>query len=163
MTRRLLVFIYPSYFNTYQMLNPYHEYREIDRPHYDEERQTLIDVARERSWYDMDFMGTIECESNRDREAVGDGWDAHWLCQRNKRRNDYMVDDPMFGNRYRQLDRCKEYYDAVLEAWVIHKKLYGYLWKEECKKNFVVKQKYTVQDLIKDNVREKMKTYTKPK
>lgn len=161
MTRRLLVFIYPSYFNTHQMLNPYHEYRDIDRPHYDEERQVLIDVAREKSWYDMDFMGTVECESNWKRYATWDNGDAHWLCQRNQRRNSYIVDDPSFDNRYRQLDRCMEYYNAVEEAGVIHRKLYGYLWKEECKKNFVIKEKYTFQDLVKDNVREKMKTHRK--
>ena len=55
-----------------------------------------------------------------------------------------------------------EYYNAVLEAWVIENKLYRYLWKEECKKNFTIKEKYTIQDLIKDYVKEEMKTYTKP-
>lgn len=59
-------------FYTWQMFNPYYERQTIDRYGYDQERQVLIDVARLKSGYDMDFMATVECESRRDWLSVGD-------------------------------------------------------------------------------------------
>lgn len=156
MNRRLLVFIYPSYFRNWQLLNPYHEYRAIDRPHYEEERQVLVDIARERSWNDMDFMATIECESNRQRDKQSQFRTVDWqqeesygLCQRNTKRHSWIVNDPSFSNRYWQLDWCIHYYNQRIEFDKIERTLYWYNVRDNCRRNFTIKGTYTLQDLKK--------------
>ena len=153
MTIWLLLYVFPTMFYTWQMFNPYYERQTIDRYWYDQERQVLIDVARLKSNYDMDFMATVECESRRDwtlqSEVEVMPWireDSHWLCQRNRRRHSDVLDNPRFENRYWQLSKCLEYYQWRKKYDVVNKMLYWYNVRWHCKQWFHYKYE-SLQDV----------------
>jgi len=143
MTIWLLMYVLPTMFYTWQMFNPYYERQTIDRYWYDQDRQVLIDVARLKSGYDMDFMSTVECESRRDRTLqsevimpLGMREESYGLCQWNKRWHGDVLDNPRFENRYRQLSKCLEYYQWRKESGALSRMLYGYNVREECATRF---------------------------
>lgn len=106
------------------------------RPHYELERIQLINYARNVT-QDMDFIWTVECESNWDTEARS-GTESGWygLIQRNEKRYSETTNDPSFGDWKRQVQQAYSDYTKRISEWRIYSQIVWYSWKDECKGNF---------------------------
>lgn len=76
--------------------------------------QEYVDYAREISWHNLDFIGTLDAENwqwnpHRQSEVVKN-WireDSYWFCMIHRQRHSDVVDNPLFWNDWkRQLDQC---------------------------------------------------------
>jgi len=75
---------------------------------------------------DMDFVLTVEAESQFDPTAVGDHGNGHGFCQWNRPWHDETLDDPNFKDPAWQMQKCFEYYTEVHNNGTIHSRLYWY-------------------------------------
>lgn len=73
---------------------------------------------------DMDFVLTVEAESQFDPNAVGDHGNGHGFCQWNRPWHNETLDDPNFRDPAWQMQKCFEYYTEVLNNGTIHSRLY---------------------------------------
>jgi hypothetical protein len=81
--------------------------------------QDYVQYAYDISWWDMDFITTLEAENwlwspTRQSEVInsyGKREDSWGFCQIHRRWHSDIVDDPrFFSDPYRQLDKCLEKY-----------------------------------------------------
>lgn len=86
-----------------------------------------VQYAYNISWWDMDFIKTIEAESKWDVNASWDSHKSFWLCQINK------IYNPEMQKQYRALPSdnekvlfCYKQYSKWVRQWVIKTRLYGY-------------------------------------
>ena len=79
--------------------------KKIDAP---EEVQTLIDYAREKT-HSIDFILSVERESWRRGDSVGDWGTSYGLCQRHLHKNwNINNPDPTIANWYAMVDTCRK-------------------------------------------------------
>lgn len=103
--------------------------------------QSYVQYAYDISWWDRDFITTLEAENwlwNPHRQSevfdkrVGKREDSRWFCQLHRNRHSNIVDDPrFFSDPYRQLDRCLEKY----RGWT---KFYWYYVRHWLEKRFAL-------------------------
>lgn len=111
--------------------------------------QDYVDYAWKISWWDLDFVSTLEAENgqwNPHRQSqvpnnvpwMNQNWkeDSRWFCMIHRRWHSRIVDDPNFwSDPYRQLDRCYEMY----KWWT---KFYWYNVRNAVKNRFEVEYQW---------------------
>jgi hypothetical protein len=96
--------------------------------------QSYVQYARDISWWDMDFITTLEAENwlwNPQRQSnvidkYGNREPSFWFCQLHTTWHNDVVSDPRFkSDPYRQLEKCYEkfiwgttFYGYFVRGWL---------------------------------------------
>lgn len=86
----------------------------------------LVDYAWQISSWNMDFILTVEGESEFKPDAVSPNWLEKWLCQRHKSRFNDVQTNPSFTDKFRQVERCWSDYQKRVAEDRITTMLYAY-------------------------------------
>lgn len=102
----------------------------------DDYRQEIV-----TKWYELgglDFLALLECENGlRDPKRVGDGGDAHWLCQLNTRRHKEPL-SPEWNDRAYQLSICYSKRKAGTKFYWPQRLIWGKKCSEVVKERFYI-------------------------
>jgi len=108
-------------------------------------RNELATKAFKMSGGDMDFLKTVEVESNWDPKAIGDNGNSKGLCQWHYRWQKAIRNDPNFKDPDWQLQKCFDFYSWYKEQWILGSRLYGF--KQRHSKDHVFQVK-TYQNIV---------------
>jgi len=108
-------------------------------------RNELATKAFKMSGGDMDFLKTVEVESNWDPKALGDDGLAKGLCQWRIEWQKAILNDPNFKDPDWQLQKCFDFYSWYKEQWILGSRLYGFRARHTKDHVFQVK---TYQNII---------------
>lgn len=100
------------------------------------EPNPIVTYAYEESWYDLDFVLTLERESGFNPKAVWDNWTSFGLCQFHNRPD--IVNDERFSDPYWQVDKCLYSYTVWKEKGILHKRLFWYNARAEVANRFTI-------------------------
>lgn len=98
---------------------------------------------------DMDFILTVEAESQFDENAVGDHWRWHWFCQWNTTWHSETINDSNFRDPVWQIQKCFEYYTEVFNNGTISNRLYWYNIRHLVKDRFKFETEWKLRRVCK--------------
>lgn len=102
----------------------------------DDYRQEI--VAKAYQLGGLDFLALLECENGLwDPKRVGDGGDAHWLCQLNTRRHKEPL-SPEWNDRRFQLSVCYQKRKAGTKFYWPQRLIWGKRCSEVVKERFYI-------------------------
>lgn len=105
----------------------------------------LVDYAWQISSWNIDFILTVEGESEFKPDAVSPNWLEKWLCQRHKSRFNDVQTNPNFTDQFRQAEKCRSDYQKRVAEDRITTMLYAYNIRHSKRNRFNIVKKISFE------------------